>query len=398
MTEKLSCHVVRDLLPQYAEHLLTPESEEAVRAHLEECADCRGIFEEMTFKEPSPEAGAREVDYLKKVRRGKRLLLLGAVLAVAAVAACIPLHAKAQAKKTVVNYDEASRTIVVYGREGDTDLTLPEAVGDAKNLDAQYESFRLTAELDLLRTEGQPLDDYLSAYLNRTNQSMQFLRSYLKEHCADRYPAERAAKYVEFSVLSDGDYVWTELPDRITLETGSFYWHREELYVLALLGSRNVEWKQLGYAWYLGACVDPYGEVLATSRFDEIDRQPYGEAYRRAGGTDEATPENYRLLNDAVSYVCLTKTGRNWGTAYECMPLKDTALYRGPKKSIDPGNDMSVCMATSFIAYLSDRYGFEKVSGFCFGQAGFEESFGTDYESAYGDWSERILATFGEAG
>ena len=125
------------------------------------------------------------------------------------------------------------------------------------------------------------------------------------------------------------------------------------------------------------------------------ENEKYGPAYRRAGGTNAPTAENYRLLTDAVAYVCLTD-GMDWGTAYESKPLKKTALYTGPKKTLDPGNDMSVCMASSFIAYLADTYGFDRVSDFCFGQASFTEAFGTDYASAYESWSNWILQTYGE--
>ena len=57
---------------------------------------------------------------------------------------------------------------------------------------------------------------------------------------------------------------------------------------------------------------------------------------------------------------------------------------------------MSVAMATSFIAYLSDQYGFGKVSDFCFGMGSFEQTFGTDYQSAYDSWAEWIMTTYGE--
>ncbi len=395
MNDKLPCHVVQDLLPQYIDGLLSPESMELVRGHLQECDACRGIYEQMTAPEPVPEDEHREVDYLRKVRRSRTRLIAASALAVICIAAGSVLYSSAQAGKTSVNYDEGSRTVVVYGKEGDVDLELPETVSEAKNLDAQFESFRVSSSLDLLRTGDQPMDRYLSDYLNRTNRSLGFLRNYLKENCADLYPANRAAKYVDISILYDGDYSWTELEDRINIELGRFYWHREEVYMLALLGSRTVEWKQLGYAWYLGSCVDPYGEVLATTSMDAINEQRYADAYRHAGGSDELTPENYRKLNDAVSYVCLTE-GMNWGSAYESYPLKDTALYKGPRKNLDPGNDMSVIMATSFIAYLVDQYGFDKVSAFCFGQTDFETAFQTDYGSAFSAWSARIIENCGE--
>ena len=56
---------------------------------------------------------------------------------------------------------------------------------------------------------------------------------------------------------------------------------------------------------------------------------------------------------------------------------------------------MSVCMATSFIAYLSDQYGFDIVSEFCFSDKTFDEAFGTDYQTAYDDWCSWIIGTYG---
>ncbi len=70
MSEKLSCPVVRDLLPSYAEGLTEEETSRAVAAHLEDCADCAARYAAMTA--PTPETEHREekqVDYLKTVRR-----------------------------------------------------------------------------------------------------------------------------------------------------------------------------------------------------------------------------------------------------------------------------------------------------------------------------------------
>ncbi len=392
---ELSCSVARDLMPQFAEGLLSPESEAQLKAHLASCPACREICSQMTAPEPPAADETTEIDYLKKVKRGRRKLLIAAAAAVALIAVCLTLFFQSRAKKAEVSYDAASGTVVVYGKSDDTQIKLPAPVEESMYLDAQYPSFHVTAYLPLLRTEGQPLDEYLSGYLYRTNESIRFLRAYLREHCADRYPAERADKYVEISITPMENYAFTEQEDRISLEIGSYYWHREELYILSLLGERNVEWKQLGYAWYLGASLDPYSETLQLFDSASAENEKYGPAYQRAGGTNAPTAENYRLLTDAIAYVCLTD-GMDWGTAYESKPLKKTALYTGPKKTLDPGNDMSVCMASSFIAYLADTYGFDRVSDFCFGQASFTEAFGTDYASAYESWSNWILQTYGE--
>lgn len=416
MKSNLSCNVVQDLLPQYAEKLLSPESEAEIRAHLAECPRCREVYGEMTSPEPVPEEAPKELDYLKKIRRSRLRLLICSLCTVAIVALGAVFflqhqrrqadaELKEQEQKTselleqiaenAVSYDQGSRTMVIYGNSSGAETVLPPEIDDAEYLDAQFDSFHLSAYLPHLRSGDLSLQSDLPQYLERTEKSLQFIRSYLAENCAEQYPSQRAAKYVDLTIHEIEDYRWLERRDRISLELGSYYWHREEVYILSLLGSRNVQWKQLGYAWYLGSCIDPYSEVLVRTDFESLQGQPYAEIYARAGGTEELTPENYRLLNDVISCVCLTK-GMYWGSAYESNPLRWTALYKAPQNSADPGDMMSVCMATSFIGWLSDRYGFDRVSSFCFDQASFEEAFATDYSSAYEEWSNWILQTYGE--
>ena len=395
MKQALNCSVARDMLPLLADGLLSQESETLLREHLSECGACREIFREMTDPEPAQETDRVELDYLKKVKRSRTRLLAGALLAVLLIAGGLIAWFRAQTGKTAVSYDEGSRTLVVYATGGGKNLKLPGEVSMAQTLDAQYDSFHMTVCLPLLRTGEAPMEEYLPAYLERTERSLDFLRGYLRENCADSYPADRADKYVELNIRPEGKYTWNETGDRIVLNIGDYYWHREELYILSLLGTRYVQWKQLGYAWYLGSCLDPYGEVLSSTSPEALKGQSYYEVYLRMGGTEEMTPENYRILTDAVAWRCLSDR-MYWGTAYESTPLRYTALYRGPTVSTDPGNEMSVSMATSFIAYLSDEYGFDRVSTFCFGKTGFEEVFGTDFQSAYDAWSARILSAGAE--
>ena len=392
---ELICAVARDLMPQYAEGLLSAESEAALRAHMDACADCRAVFAQITAPEPAAPGETKAFDYMKKEKKNRARVILCACLALALLAAGLTAFFVRQSKKAGVTYDAASGTVVVYGKNDDAEVRLPEAIDEAQNLDAQFSSFHVTAHLPLLRTDGVPLNEYLPAYLSRTGESLRFLRGYLREHCADAYPADRADKYVELSITPVENYTFTEHEDRISLEMGSFYWHREELYVLALLGNPGVEWKELGYAWYLGVCIDPYSETLLLTDFAAIAEEPYCDAYRRGGGTAEKTTENQRRLIDAVAYTYVTK-GTDWGTAYESRPLKKTALYVGPQKTLDPGNDMSVTTAAAFIARLADTYGFDSVSAFCFGQKSFEEAFGVDYATAYHDWTQWLTETYGE--
>ena len=382
------------MLPQYAEDLLAPESAEDIREHLNECEECSELYRQMTSPEPEIEVDTTEVDYLKKVKKNRRNIITAAVIIVALIAAGAFINSRIQAAKATINYDEATGTMVIYGKD-DTNIKIPATIDNANELDAQFDSFHLKMHVPLLRNNGVALKEYLPEYLGRTNESLKFIRNYMKENCDNEGLIERADKYVDLSIMAYSDYSWTEEADRIELKIGNYYWHREELYILSLLGSKTVQWKQLGYAWYLGSCIDPYGEVLYMGFVENVTDLPYYDAYTRGGGTLEATPENYKILNDAVSYMCLTSDVLS-GSPYEIMPLNKTALYNAPVKVREPGDEMSVCMATSFIAYLSDQYGFDKVSEFCFNMDNFENAFGTDYQSAYDSWAEWIKATYGE--
>lgn len=79
---KHNCNIIRDLLPLYVEELASPDSRDAVGAHLQVCESCRSAYAEMKEKPVI----IREAPGLDAVRRGiwKRRLLtaLCAVLVV----------------------------------------------------------------------------------------------------------------------------------------------------------------------------------------------------------------------------------------------------------------------------------------------------------------------------
>ena len=81
---ELPCAIVEDLLPAYVEGLTSEETTAAVEAHLASCPACAAKRAAMGAEEgPSPEEAeetAREVDYLKKVRRRSRRRVAAAIL------------------------------------------------------------------------------------------------------------------------------------------------------------------------------------------------------------------------------------------------------------------------------------------------------------------------------
>lgn len=70
MKNDLTCGVVRDLLPSYVENLLGEEAKEAVDRHLETCPECRERKEDMAAPAEEAAEPEKEVDYLKRVKKG----------------------------------------------------------------------------------------------------------------------------------------------------------------------------------------------------------------------------------------------------------------------------------------------------------------------------------------
>lgn len=80
MKYTIPCEVVQDLLPSYVEDLTSPATNEYVKEHLEACEACNEIYENMKPEEVDyreyPQA--KEIDYLKQVRKKHSRSLIGA--------------------------------------------------------------------------------------------------------------------------------------------------------------------------------------------------------------------------------------------------------------------------------------------------------------------------------
>ena len=69
MKNDLTCGVVRDLLPSYADGIAGEETAAAVERHMAECEECRAALHRMKEPEDAAPPEEKEIDYLKKVRR-----------------------------------------------------------------------------------------------------------------------------------------------------------------------------------------------------------------------------------------------------------------------------------------------------------------------------------------
>lgn len=87
---KKECNIIRDLLPNYIENLVSKDTKEYVEKHINECSDCKNaleIMQEGKNKEIDKEREEEqiELDYLKKYRRKMFVPKVLAVIGIIAV-------------------------------------------------------------------------------------------------------------------------------------------------------------------------------------------------------------------------------------------------------------------------------------------------------------------------
>lgn len=79
----LPCDIVQDLLPSYADGILSDTGTAAVSKHLQSCEHCHDIYHAMVNDEPhkaTSDQQDKEIDYLKKVRSKTRHFTIAAIL------------------------------------------------------------------------------------------------------------------------------------------------------------------------------------------------------------------------------------------------------------------------------------------------------------------------------
>lgn len=291
-----------------------------------------------------------------------------------------------------VVYDASTQTLSVRGIKDYVGLSLPAEIEKARVLQVTDDDFSLSAFLPLLRdaNPGKQID--LPEILDRTANSLRFIKRYLYENAGDAYPDALAEKQVLIKIDRKGPEYCID-DDQITLFYFNEGTHREFLYLLALQNSEAVGWEQIGYAWYVGTCKDPYSEVLKSI---QVTPELAYYSYCIAAGVDPSrmSASDFRILYDACSRVCFDKDLTHWGSYCESAPAASESVFTR-KAAKEPGDtELSAFMAASFLAWLDDAYSFEQVSMFCFGQKSFNEAFGTDFRNAFEAWRAWIVQTY----
>ena len=287
-----------------------------------------------------------------------------------------------------VDYDARTQTLSVQTTQEFSGLQFPEEIKQARVLKVSGDMLELSVYLPILRKDDWDEQTELPGLLERTEQSLRFLRQYLRGNAGEAYPDALAARPVAIQIDSGSVGYQTE-EERISLRYIDAGTHRDFLYLLALQNNDRVGWEQIGYAWYAGTCIDPYSEM--ADAIPLVPELPYYPQYI-AGGIDPAhtSASDFRIVYDACSRVALDKGLTGWGSTCESLPVSKEPVFTRTDAKQEGDAMLSAFMAASFLAWLDETSGFEQLSLFCFGQNSFEESFGTDFQTAFDQWRSRI--------
>lgn len=168
---KLSCEIVRDLLPLYAEELASEDSRAAVRVHLQACEDCRAELETLKVPVvvPAEEMGIGKIKkgIARRWLQGMACFTLAILLVVSCVGCWLfsPIYLPEEA---VISVERNERLSVVGQNDWYQVLASPTKVGyRSMNCDGRgwkednyYKVFYTTRYREL--TQETPIEEYTS--------------------------------------------------------------------------------------------------------------------------------------------------------------------------------------------------------------------------------------------
>ena len=163
---KLSCDIIRDLLPLYAEALASEDSRGAVEEHLCDCEECRSALEQLK----SPVRVLPEEPGIRKVRKGLvRRWLLGlscGMLSILLIVSCAgwwlltPIYLPESVVTSVEYSEHLEGWIEIYASAPQVGYRRLSGEGREWTEGTQYTVFYTCRVAELMQEE--PLEEYLS--------------------------------------------------------------------------------------------------------------------------------------------------------------------------------------------------------------------------------------------
>lgn len=105
MKEEISCEIIKDLLPNYIDNVLSNEGKKIVEEHLNNCNSCRKEYEILRSSIEIDTVDATKINYLKKVNL-KLLITIISLLVVTIISSMLLTF------YTESNFDEGTMTLL----------------------------------------------------------------------------------------------------------------------------------------------------------------------------------------------------------------------------------------------------------------------------------------------
>ena len=299
-----------------------------------------------------------------------------------------------------VSFDKDTKTLRIVGT-GNYDRVDLSRLPDAETLIVEDDDFSYTILPALLYGDDSSIKDdvagYLPGYLDRVDKSLATIRQFVADTAPNEDVIAQTQKPVKLELKRFKSESYGNSENQIELDLGSGYrWHGP-FYTMALMDPESAEWQHIGYAYWVGLCLDPYCSIY-TKTGSVVPPDPdyaYNADYYRLGGTEDWRDlNNQRLLADANSWYNLVY-GTTWGGLEAERGCVSNSQWFNSKNRTKEGNKRPLTEAVSLLNYLAEQYGADKVTAYCFDTCSFEEAFGMDYATARAAWEQSLMERFG---
>lgn len=119
---KISCNIIRDILPLYVDEVVSEDTRTMVTGHLEQCAQCRKQYESMKTRVEVPvENDIRPLKRFKTTWKKKKIILVCLTVLITVVCVSGAVFIYGQARKQALLYSQ-EYVVGKPGIRGDVDV------------------------------------------------------------------------------------------------------------------------------------------------------------------------------------------------------------------------------------------------------------------------------------
>lgn len=181
--KKISCNIIRDILPLYLDDVVSDETKQMVEEHLQSCASCREEAASMKKDVILPASKSQRFEEARVIKRIKNKILrkkviISVVTAAAVLAAAAGAYALMTLPKSVIPYEESGISVskVILGDSGDEylycNMETPEAVGSVCHDPVTVQTEEGEKNVVILYAYSTPWSRYVEPHLGDSKEGI----------------------------------------------------------------------------------------------------------------------------------------------------------------------------------------------------------------------------------